>query len=172
MLRIKKHLSFEEVTARYKICPNPREKSYWHLVWLMAHPNNPRSVLEAAKIVGFCKNWARTLAHRYNEEGPENFIDKRKRNKGKEPILDKKQQASLRKTLTKKRPPDGGLWTGPKVAKWIEEKTKKPISSVGGWKWIRRSGFTLQIPRPKNNKSATPKETEDFKKNWMPSMSV
>jgi len=165
-LRIKPHLTHEEITERYRKCKNAREKSYWHLIKLMADPKKERLVTEAAQIVGFCQNWARTLAHRYNEEGPENFIDKRKNNQGREAFLNDEQQEELKKILIEKRPPDGGLWTGPKVALWIKKKTKKNITAVGAWKWIRKSGFTLQVPRPKNIKAATPEETEVFKKNW------
>ena len=164
-LRIKPHLTYAEITKKYRECKNAREKSYWHLIKLMADPAKERLVTEAAQIVGFCQNWARTLARRYNNEGPENFIDQRTNNHGRQAFLSDKQQKELKKILINKRPPDGGLWTGPKVALWIEKKTKKHITAVGAWKWIRKSGFTLQVPRPKNIKSATKEEAVEFKKN-------
>lgn len=165
-LRVKPHLTHEEISQRYRKCKNSIEKSRWQLIWLMTMPKKELLVTEAAQSVGFCQNWARILVHRYNNEGPEEFIDKRKNNVGKKPFLDEKQQQTLKDMLTKKRPPDGGLWTGPKVAKWIERKTKKHITAVGAWKWIRKSGFTLQVPRPKNIQSANEKEVKEFKKNW------
>jgi len=167
-LRIKPHLTCEAIRQRYRTCKNPVEKSHWHLIWLMIDPRKPMVVTEAAETVGFCPNWARILVHRYNDEGPEKFIDKRKNNVGKKPFLNDRQQKELRKLLIQKRPPDGGLWTGPKVAAWIRKKTKKNISPVGAWKWIRKSGFTLQVPRPKHIQAATKKEEHAFKKNWMP----
>lgn len=167
LLRIEPHLTHEEIAKKYRGCKNAREKSYWHLIKLMTEPNKARLVTEAAQLVGFCQNWARILVHRYNEEGPENFIDKRKNNQGREAFLSAKQQEQLKKILIEKRPPDGGLWTGPKVALWIEKKTKKRITAVGAWKWIKKSGFTLQVPRPKNIKAATKEETAEFKKNWI-----
>jgi transposase len=95
-------------------------------------------------------------------------VDRRKNNEGRTAFLTKKQQKELVNAILKKRLPDDGLWTAPKVARWIEEKSKKPITTVGAWKWIRRSGFTLQVPRPKNIQSATKKEEDQFKKNWLP----
>jgi len=167
-LKIKPHLSHEEITKQYRKCKNPVEKSRWHLIWLMNNPENAILVTKAAQTVGFCQRWARTLVNRYNKEGAEGLSDKRKNNQGKTAFLTKKQQTELKKLLTDKRPPDGGLWTGPKVADWIEKKAKKHITAVGAWKWIRKSGFTLQVPRPKNIKSADEKETKKFKKNWLP----
>lgn len=165
-LKIKPHLTHEEVGRRYRKCKNSVEKSRWHLIWIMTNPQKEIRVRQAAEMVGFCNNWARIIIHRYNEEGIENFIDQRKNNKGKKATLNKKQQKELRDMLINKRPPDGGLWTGPKVALWIEEKTKNHITAVGAWKWMKRLGFTLQVPRPKNIKAANENETKEFKKNW------
>lgn len=167
LLRIEPHLTHVKLTEKYRTCKNAREKSYWHLIWLMDDPKKIISVKEAAQTVGFCQRWARTLVHRYNEEGPKNFIDKRKNNQGREAFLTAKQQKELKKILIEKRPPDGGLWTGPKVAAWIKKKTRKNITAVGAWKWIRKSGFTLQVPRPRNIKAATDEEVTEFKKNWI-----
>ncbi len=165
-LKIKPHLSYEEITKQYRTCKKGREKSYWHLIWLMANPKKEILVTEAAQTVGFCQRWARTLVNRYNEEGYENLIDKRRNNQGRQAYLNDKQQEELKKALVKQKPPGGGLWTGQKVANWIKKKTKKNITVVGAWKWIRKSGFTLQVPRPKNIQSASEKEVREFKKNW------
>jgi transposase len=166
-LKIKPHLSHEEITKNYRTCKKGREKSYWHLIWLMANPKKEILVTEAAQAVGFCQRWARTLVNRYNDEGPKNFIDKRSLNHGRPSFLNEEQQKELIKAITKQKPPGGGLWTGPKVAAWIKKKTKRSITAAGAWNWIIKLGFTLQVPRPKNIKSATEKEMQEFKKNWM-----
>lgn len=166
-LKIKEQLTHEEIGQKYRKCKNSVEKSRWQLIWLMTNPKKEILVTQAAEIVGFCSNWARILIHRYNDEGPEKFIDRRKNNLGKKAFLSKKQQKELKNALINTRPPDGGLWTGPKVATWIEKKTKKHITAVGAWKCIKKAGFTLQVPRPKNIKSASAEETVEFKKNWI-----
>ncbi len=42
--------------------------------------------------------------------------------RGKEPLLKEEQLQKLKEEL-KKRPADGEIWTGPKVARWIEKET-------------------------------------------------
>ena len=117
-------------------------------------------------MVGFCERWARILIHRYNEGGEEKLIDQRKNNAGQTPFLDENQCRKLKKIILEEKPKDKGLWTGPKVAEWIEKETGRSITDAGAWHWIRRLGFTLQVPRPRNIKSATEEEVKDFKKNW------
>lgn len=165
-MKIKSHLSHKEIDERYRKCKSTVEKPRWNLIRLMTKPNNAMLVVEAAKAVGFCQRWARHLVHRYNKEGASGLLDKRQDNKGHEPCLTDKQAAKLRNALIKETPPDKGLWTGPKVVSWIENETGiRPSSKVTGWNYLQKLGFTLQQPRPKNIKSATPKEIDEFKKN-------
>ena len=46
-----------------------------------------------------------------------------------------------------KRPEDGGLWTGAKVAKLIGQYLPRGVSKVTGWKYLRRLDYTLQVPK-------------------------
>lgn len=59
--------------------------------------------------------------------------DGRKRNGGHGAILSKKQQEELLNILKNEKPPDLGLWSGPKVAKWITEKTGRKVSRGKYW---------------------------------------
>jgi hypothetical protein len=63
------------------------------------------------------------------------------------------------------RAPDGGLWSGPKVARWVKEKTGKTVSAVTGWQYLRTLGFALLRPRPKHSEAATPEMQTIWKKN-------
>lgn len=47
-----------------------------------------------------------------------------------------------------KRPPDGGLWTGPKVARYVADRWGVGVDPTTGWRWLRALGFTLRVPRP------------------------
>jgi len=164
-LTVKPHLSFIEIESRYKTCKNPRNKTRWQLIWLMTRPEKPLRVTDAAESVGYCERWARLLVGRYNAGGADTLIDQRKNNKGKTPILDSEQIEKLKTALTQERPPDGGLWTGPKVAQWIERETKTAVTPQGAWFWLRKIAFTLHVPRPAHTKSASPEERDAFKKN-------
>jgi len=164
LLRIAPHLTFEVIESRYKTCANGRNKTRWHLIWLMANPDKPLRITAAAQMVGYGEHWARILVGRYNKGGAEHLVDQRKHNKGREPILSKEQQDKLKKTLTEEKPDDTGLWTGPKVAAWITRETKTPITPQGAWIWLRRMSFTLQVPRPSHTHAATDEEQAAFKK--------
>lgn len=164
-LRVKSHLTYQELTQRYRSCENPIEKSRWHLVWLMANPDKPMMVIKAAKTVGFCQRWARTLVRRYNENCENGLMDQRRNNPGNKPVLDDKQKKELRKVILNDKPADGGLWTSIKVADWIEEKTDKRPTTKTGLNYLYDLGFTLQQPRTSHNQKATPEEIKQFKKN-------
>jgi transposase len=60
-------------------------------------------------------------------------------------------------------PNGGGLWTGPKVAEWIEAKTAKRTHPQRGWVYLKGLGYSLKSPRPRHHK-ADPEEQETFKK--------
>jgi transposase len=61
-------------------------------------------------------------------------------------------------------PDDGGLWTAPKVAAWIAERTGMTVDASTAWRAMRRLGFTLQVPRPRHRGAATAEEQAAFKK--------
>lgn len=63
--------------------------------------------------------------------------------------------------------PDGGLWRGPKVAVWIEQKTGKRTHPQRGWVYLKRLVYSLKTPRPRHKKADT-KEQETFKKTSPP----
>jgi transposase len=72
--------------------------------------------------------------------------------RGKKPLLKEEQFQELKEQL-KKRPPDGGLWTGPKVARWIEKITGiEKVWNQRGWDYLKKSKYSWQKPRPKHKK--------------------
>jgi transposase len=105
----------------------------------------------------------REIVKRYNRLGVEGLKDLGHDNPGQEPRLNQTQEEALVKTLEKDAP-GLGLWTGPKVAAWITQKTKQKVSDVTGWQYLRRLGYSLQIPRPQHHKAATQEEQTHFKK--------
>lgn len=164
LLRPKPHLTYAAVTKRYKTAATNRQQRYWQLIWLMAHPKHPLSVTDAARVVGFSERWARQLVHRYNTKKPDGYYDQRADNAGQEPWLTKRQQTALKKAILTQEPPGGGLWSSVTVADWIKEKSGQRPSAVTGWKYLKKLGFTLLVPRPKHTQSATPHEQAAFKK--------
>ncbi|HEU4742466.1 MAG TPA: winged helix-turn-helix domain-containing protein [Meiothermus sp.] len=52
---------------------------------------------------------------------------------------------------------------GPKVVQWVKN-TAKTLADVTAWTYLRRLGFSLQTPRPRHERKATPEEQAAFKK--------
>lgn len=165
-LRVNPHLSYREITQRYQSAPTNREQRYWNVIRLMAHPKKPYRVKQAAEAAGFSHMWARQLVHRYNQKGPAGFYDQRKHNPGQDALLTESQKEKLRDAIMSGVAPDGGLWTGQKVAKWIADRTGKiPPSTTTGLNYLHTLGFTVLMPRPRHVHAASPAEVKDFKKN-------
>jgi hypothetical protein len=62
-------------------------------------------------------------------------------------------------------PPDGGLWSSRKVAAWMAgELGLVSVAPQRGWEALKAISWSIQKPRPKNPKSATPEEAAAFKK--------
>lgn len=162
-LVVKNHLPEKELKEKYLSCEDAVARSHWQIIWLMTRSHKTLSASETADVTGFCSDWVRKVIRRYNEEGPEGIEDKRQHN-GKEPILSDDLQKELL-SMMQKDPEDAGLWTGPKVAKWIAKRLNSRVSAVTGWKYLRRLGFTLQIPRPEHQKAASKEDQDAFKKN-------
>jgi transposase len=81
-------------------------------------------------------------------------------------LLDAAQQAQLQDALAGPAP-DGGLWTGRQVARWMSQRLGRPVSPQRGWEWLRRLGFTPQRPRPRETR-ADPAAQEAFKRGGSP----
>jgi transposase len=65
----------------------------------------------------------------------------------------------------KEPPDDGGLWTSAKVAAFLaRELGLESVAVQRGWEALKACGMSIQAPRPKNPKSASPEEAAAFKK--------
>ncbi|GHO78258.1 hypothetical protein KSD_60290 [Ktedonobacter sp. SOSP1-85] len=103
------HISIDELENRYRKAACPVERSHFQIIWLLAQGKRVREVTEST---GYCANWIRILARRYNQGGPQVLADQRKQNAGAPALLSSGQKHQLRQLL-EQISPDGGLWTGP-----------------------------------------------------------
>jgi transposase len=156
------HLSYAELTHRFRTCKDGRQKTRWQALWLLGRPDQPCSARQAADLVGLTADAVRKLVRRYNTAGPQ-AVERNPGGTGRVPRLTSAQQEQL-KTELLGRAPDGGLWSGPKLARRIAELTGQPMHKATGWKWLRKLGFTPQRPRPRNAQAATPQEQAQWKK--------
>jgi transposase len=162
-LPIVPHLAPEEIACRYRACRSGLEKTHWQVLWLLTRPESPLSPAQAAEQVGLTAGWARSLLKRWNAEGPGGLADRRVVKNGGKPKLTADQRAELLAAL-QGSPPDGGLWTGPKVALLVRDRWGVAIAKQTGWGWLKGLGFTLQVPRPKNPGGATDAERGEWKR--------
>jgi transposase len=164
----KKRNSEESESTRleglYRKASDPVLRTHLLMAWRMLLGD---SIREVAQMVGYSQKWVREIARRYESEGVEGLGDRRHANPGarERALLDEEGQAELREAL-EGPPPGGGMWSGPKVARWIEEKTgpEKKVHVQRGWEYLRKVGHTPQVPRPFNARSADASEREAFKK--------
>jgi len=161
-LHLMPHLTYDQLTDRFRRCRDGRQKARWQALWLLRRPQEPLSAAQAAAVVGLTADAVRKLVHRYNAGGPA-AVERNAGGQGRAPRLAPAQQEQLKAELLG-RAPDGGLWTGPKVAQRIAALTGQPMHKATGWEWLRKLGFTPQRPRPRNAQAATPPEQAAWKK--------
>jgi transposase len=157
------HLTSAQLKARFLKCADRVERSHWQTIWLLSRSDKNYTCHEIADLMGFTADWVRKLVRRYNADPVKGLQDARRKN-GRKPVLNEQQQAALQRAL-EAEPPDHGLWSGPKVALWIRQEFQQPVSAVTGWHYLSRLGWSLQIPRRRHDRSASPEEQAAFKKN-------
>jgi transposase len=160
-IELKDHLTTEELRRRYRACQKAQEKARWRALHLIS---TGLVAAAAARRVGRSSSWITKLVARYNRAGAEAVRRQTgERKHGPRPRVDAALAKQLDRAL-RSPAPDGGLWTGPKVATWIAERTGQPVHQTTGWRALQRLGFSLQTPRPQNKRRASAEEQAEFKK--------
>src|SRR3954466_7090815 len=140
------HFDADELYHRYRAEQDPIKRTHLQIVWLLT---SGRPAKVAAEMTGYSQRWISVLVGRYNEAGVDGLGDLRRFNPGSRPLLDADQLERLDHALDDP-PPDGGLWTGRLVAQWICGLIGRLVSPRRGLEYLRRLGFTRQIPRPRH----------------------
>lgn len=181
-LRVEPHLDYETISQRYCHCQNAGEKTRWLAIRLLSDPKQPMRLEQVAEITGFSLDWVRKLIRRYNSQGAEGLQNRQPlRPGGKPPALSAEQQAQLRQRL-QAPPADGGLWSAPKVGEYIETHFGLRLHPSTAWDYLKRLGFSLQVPRPLHQQVATEQQQARFQaelailvqclRQWYPTQSV
>jgi transposase len=151
MTAIRPHLSAAELEQRYKSATEPIAKSHFHALWLLVRGY---SVEETAEVLSFSPRWVRSLVKRYNESGPALLGDQRAHNGTEPTILTADTLAALKQRL-KMPPDDGGVWTGPKIARFLAAyHGLKSVHDQRGWDALMVIGWSIQQPRPRHPQAA------------------
>lgn len=145
-VEVKTELTAEELRERYRKASEPVERTHWHILWLMKEGHTPKEVAER---VGYTARWVRTIVGRSNRTGEQGISNSRLTLPGAKPLLSPEQQQELDEALQQK-PSDDGLWSGPKVALWMQEKLGRPVDKRRGWDYMQRLNYSTHVPRPQH----------------------
>jgi transposase len=163
MATVCEHLSVEELETRYVGCRDATASRHFQVIWLLARGH---TIAQVSATTAFGERWIEQLLARYNAEGPEALGDLRRRNGAPATVLKPELLEKLRARLCAP-PPDGGLWSSRKVADWMAaELGLASVAVQRGWEALKAIGWSIQKPRPKNPKSASPEEAAAFKKSF------
>lgn len=154
------HLTVEELDQLYTQESNGGLKRRLQVIYLAKKGWPSKLICEATS---YGRDWVFVLIKKYNEQGLEGLADLRKDNGGNRSILSAAQQAELRELVASGDHPQGGPWTSRLVAEWITEQTGAKFDIKLGWAYLKRLGFTLQVPA-KANIDADVEAQLEFKK--------
>ena len=158
------HLTAAELHTRFRAARAADVKQRWQVLWLVA-TGTPAT--RAATLAGLNERSARRILARYNTRGPAAMEPPRRKTGGRAALLDDAGRAALA-TALRSPAPDGGVWTGPAVARWIAARIGRAfVLPRVGWTYLRRAGFTLRRPRPRHAR-ADPAAQDAFKKKGSP----
>src|SRR5215213_11178425 len=160
MARIVDHLPLEESEARYRAARDATEARHTQAIW---PPARGRTFLEVAEVSAFAPRWVEELAARYDALGPEALGDQRRRNGRAASLLTPDLLAALAERV-RTPPEDGGRWSGPKLAAWMAAHPGlAKVHPQRGWEALKRIKWSVQAPRPRHARAATPEQRAAFK---------
>jgi len=142
-------LSRADIALRSTSASTAIERRRWQVIGLLG---DGAPLAEIVGATGCRPRTIRQIAQRYRACGPAGLADGRQRSTGAAPILLEDQQRELREALQNPAP-DGGVWTGPKVARWIAARTGKRVHRQRGWEYLRRLSRTV-VPEGADEQAA------------------
>jgi len=131
----------------------------FHILWLAKEGKTPQGI---AELLGYTARWVRTVIGRWNAQGEAGIRDRRHEIDVSRPLLSPEQQEELA-TALQGSPADGGLWSGPKVAQWMQQRLGRPVAPQRGWDYLQRLRYSSRVPRPQHAK-ADEASQQEFKK--------
>jgi hypothetical protein len=148
------HLTADELYHRYRAEQEPIKRTHLQIIWLLT---SGRPAKMAAEMTGYSQRWISVPVGRYN--GVDGLGDLRRFNPGS--MLDAAKLEHLDRALDDP-PPDGGL--GWRVAQWMCGRLGRLVSPRRGLEYLRRLGFTRQVPRhAQGNFAAQERFKADFR---------
>ena len=115
MARVAEHLGLSELEERFRTAKDPILARHVQVIWLLAQGHTTAEVSAVTSVV---PRWIEQWLARYNAEGLAALGDLRRHN-GRAPALLKPDVLERLRVRLADPPPDGGLWTSGKGARWM-----------------------------------------------------
>lgn len=161
MAHVADHLSIGALGVRYRSCADACTARHYQTIWLLAQGH---TIAEVSSLTSFVERRVEELLARYNLVGEKALGDLRRYNGTRPSVLKPELLAELKQRLLQP-PPDGGVWNSRKVANWMAAWLGlSRLAPQRGWEALNAIGWSIQSPRPKNPKSASPEAQAAFKK--------
>src|SRR3982750_4479972 len=145
MAHVADHLSVSALEQPYRSCTDVTAARHRQTIWLLAKGHE---MAEVAATVSDARRWVDRLLARCNAQGPQALGDLRRRN-GTSPSVLRPDLLEKLKARLREPPPDGGLWTSPKVAAWMAgERGLAAVLPQRGWEARKAINWSGQKPRP------------------------
>ncbi len=148
-VKIQTDYTADELHERYRQTKDAVERTHWHILWLAKEGKTPHVIAEQ---LGSTARWVRTVIGRWNTQGEAGIRDRRHEIDVSRPLLSPEQQEELAAAL-QALPADGGLWSGPKVAQWMQQRLGRKVAPQRGWDYLQRLGHSSRVPRPQHAKA-------------------
>ena len=160
------HYTSKELKQKYRTSQDSVESRRWHLLWKISLG---WSIKNSAIAMGINYDYAKEIVKKYNNLGAKGVKNqknkRRKQSGGRKSLLTKEQFEKLKQELESQQSYDDGVWTGTKVARWIEKETgRKKVWNQRGWDYLKKLRYSWQSPRPEHIKGDK-LEQEIFKAN-------
>jgi len=131
--------SSEELKEKYLKSKDSVEVRRWHLLWKVSQG---WTIKNSAIAVGCSYPYAQKILSQYNLHGEEGVINRKNKTsnhvRGKKRLLSQPQLEKLTRAIAQESP-DGGIWTGTKVARWIEKETgREKVWNQRGWDYLKK----------------------------------
>jgi transposase len=133
------------VSTSWKRGIEPRERSWWPILWLLARGQTATMIAEST---GYNRGWIGQIAKRYNTEGPARMRNRQHTTSWRAPrMLSAAQQKELREALAGPAPDGSKRWRARDVADWMATHLGRPVATQRGWDYLRRLKHS-QITQP------------------------
>lgn len=162
---VQMHLTLSELEDRYLHASTPVEMRRAHVILLRAEGV---ASSEVAHITRYSASYISKLVAQFNQDPDSYFRDARQDNGATWRKLLTDDLANALELALKSPPEQGGRWTGPKVARWLETQLGQDPGSIynqRGWDALKELGYSYKSSRPEHVHAASAQEREAWKKN-------